>query len=178
MAKLHKRAASRKGATLASIAPALPVRFAPCYPRPGCRPMKPNHHVRAVDAPHPKRPAVLVFALMFALFGLVPTGRTAEGRALLPTATPAPHAGSCNESCDHKASDCIDACEAQQKDDKARVTCKLACIGEREKCSKVCGASPTRATPLSMTAAVFGTPSGTSQGRRQITIGRLGGDPT
>ena len=111
--------------------------------------MKPNHHVRAVDAPHPKRPAVLVFALMFALFGLVPTGRTAEGRALLPAATPAPHAGSCNESCDHKASDCIDACEAQQKDDKARVTCKLACIGEREKCSKGCGApSPTRATPL------------------------------
>ena len=35
-------------------------------------------------------------------------------------------------------SDCVDVCEEKFKDDKPRVQCKMACIGDREKCEKEC----------------------------------------
>jgi hypothetical protein len=54
-----------------------------------------------------------------------------DGRAEQPLSV-------CSEACDHHASDCIDRCEDQFKDDKPRVQCKLACIAAREKCATDC----------------------------------------
>jgi hypothetical protein len=45
---------------------------------------------------------------------------------------------SCSAECDRKASECVDACEAQHSEAKPRVECKVACIAEREKCEKDC----------------------------------------
>ena len=47
---------------------------------------------------------------------------------------------SCSESCDRKASDCLDACESKHKDDKPRVECKMQCTTERQKCEAACPA--------------------------------------
>jgi hypothetical protein len=61
--------------------------------------------------------------------------------AILAIAAPgntASDAGSCSAECDRKAADCVDFCEAQHKDAKTRVECKLSCITAREKCEKDC----------------------------------------
>ena len=44
----------------------------------------------------------------------------------------------CNESCDRKASECLDGCETKFKEDKPRVECKLNCTVERQKCEAAC----------------------------------------
>jgi hypothetical protein len=58
--------------------------------------------------------------------------------AVVAMSSAAPAAGSCSAECDRKAAECVDACEAQHKDAKARVECKLGCITAREKCEKGC----------------------------------------
>jgi len=50
----------------------------------------------------------------------------------------APAQTSCSAACDKAASSCDDVCEAQHKDAKPRIECKLRCIAEREKCEKGC----------------------------------------
>jgi hypothetical protein len=45
---------------------------------------------------------------------------------------------SCSESCDRKAADCVDACDAKHKDDKPRVECKIQCVADRQKCESAC----------------------------------------
>jgi len=47
-------------------------------------------------------------------------------------------AGSCEDSCDHQASDCVDGCEARFKEAKPRVECKLDCAIARQKCEAAC----------------------------------------
>jgi hypothetical protein len=54
----------------------------------------------------------------------------------------APDAGVCTESCDRKASDCVDGCEVTFKEAKPRVECKLDCANERQKCEADCKAKP------------------------------------
>lgn len=58
--------------------------------------------------------------------------------AIAATSGSAPAAGACSAECDRKAAECVDACEAQHKDAKPRVECKLACVTAREKCEKGC----------------------------------------
>ncbi len=47
-------------------------------------------------------------------------------------------APSCSETCDRKAAECVDGCEARFKEDKLRVECKMACADVRQKCDKDC----------------------------------------
>jgi hypothetical protein len=54
---------------------------------------------------------------------------------------------SCHESCDRKASDCLDACDATHKDDKPRIECKLQCATERQKCESACPAPAPAPAP-------------------------------
>jgi hypothetical protein len=49
-----------------------------------------------------------------------------------------PAASACSEDCDKKAAACVDACEEKFKDDAPRIQCKMACIGDRQKCEKDC----------------------------------------
>jgi hypothetical protein len=77
------------------------------------------------------RPRFSWWALI-ALFAIAAASYQVEARS-----DSAPRSA-CSASCDHHASDCIDSCEDRFKDDKPRVQCKLACIGEREKCSTAC----------------------------------------
>lgn len=59
--------------------------------------------------------------------------------ALFIAARPTPAKGNCSASCDQRASECEEACEARHKDEpKLRVECKLACIEKRALCEKGC----------------------------------------
>jgi hypothetical protein len=88
----------------------------------------------------PMRPAHNEWRLRRAL---VVTSFAAIGGMLagpLPAAAAprAPAAGSCSETCNQKAAECLDGCETKHKEDKARVECKLGCATERQKCDAEC----------------------------------------
>jgi hypothetical protein len=77
------------------------------------------------------------FALLaIAALGLIPTPSPAGPLAI--SASPPEPLDTCSASCDKKASDCVDACEAKYQEAKPRVECKVVCITEREKCEKDC----------------------------------------
>jgi hypothetical protein len=74
------------------------------------------------------RPRPALVATLFALLGAL----------VLADPVGAADSRSCSESCDRKASDCIDVCETKYKDDKPRVECKLQCATDRQKCESAC----------------------------------------
>ena len=53
----------------------------------------------------------------------------------------------CSESCDRKASDCLDGCEAKHREDKPRVECKMQCAADRQKCESACPAPAPAPAP-------------------------------
>lgn len=66
-------------------------------------------------------------ALCFALFALHAEAQTNQANK-----------ATCGASCDKRASLCDDACEANHKDAKVRIECKMSCIAERARCEKGC----------------------------------------
>src|SRR5260370_22922224 len=76
--------------------------------------------------------ASVILAASAAIFAAAPAG-AGDQRA-------------CSESCDRKASDCLDACETKFKDDKPRVECKMQCSVDRQKC-ETASANPCAPTP-------------------------------
>src|SRR5262249_25151810 len=77
--------------------------------------------------------AARLFAVLGALVSVQPLG-AADSR-------------SCSESCDRKAADCVDACDAKHKDDKPRVECKIQCATDRQKCESACPAPAPSPAP-------------------------------
>jgi hypothetical protein len=74
--------------------------------------------------------------LLWVAAGLLVMAVAGSGSARPPPSSPA--SGACSESCDRKASECLDACSAKFKDDKPRVECKVQCAADRQKCDAAC----------------------------------------